>query len=67
MATFRQRYHQRFSENPQLNCELRSRIVLGDSVLDEEWVTGASGVSPSHLVAIYYFRDNLISKVFFTR
>lgn len=66
IETFRSMYKTRFEENPELHCELRSRVVLNDSVLDEEWVTGA-GPTPSHVVAIYSFRDNLISRVWFAR
>lgn len=68
METFREIYRKRFDENPGLHCELRSRVVLNGSVLDEEWVTGVTGASaPSHVVAIYGFRDGLISSVCFTR
>ncbi len=68
IALFRERYRSRFAENPRLHCELKSRTVLGQSVLDEEWVTGVEGATAaSHVVAIYHFQDDLISKVFFTR
>jgi len=66
IETFREMYKKRFDENPKLHCELRSRVVLNDSVLDEEWVTGG-GPNPSHVVAIYGFTDNLISHVWFAR
>ena len=61
-------YHKRFSENSNLHCELKSRIVLESSVLDEEWVTGVTGQEkPTHVVAIYQFKDNLIHSIWFTR
>lgn len=63
---FTEMYRARFEQNPELHCELRSRVVLNDTVLDEEWVTGG-GPTPSHVVAIYGFTDNLISHVWFTR
>ncbi len=66
IEAFKAMYKKRFEENPELHCELRSRVVLHDSVLDEEWVTGA-GANPSHVVAIYGFTDNLISHVWFAR
>lgn len=66
IETFKQMYKARFDNNPELHCELKSRIVLNDSVLDEEWVTG-TGPTPSHVVAIYGFTDNLISHVWFAR
>lgn len=65
---FREIYRSRFDSNPNLHCELKSRVVLNSSVLDEEWVTGVTGASgPSHVVAIYHFKDGLISSVWFTR
>lgn len=63
---FRQMYKDRFERNPELYCELRNRTVLENTVLDEEWVTGG-GPAPSHVVAIYGFKDNLISHVWFVR
>jgi len=68
MERFRKIYTTRFESNPELHCELKSRVVLNGSVLDEEWVTGVVGQeTPSHVVAIYSFRDNLIGYVWFTR
>ena len=55
-----------FKDSPNLHCELKSRIVLNDSILDEEIVT-STGRDPRHAVAIYHFKDNLISKGTFTR
>lgn len=65
---FRQMYKERFEKNPELHCELKNRTVLENTVMDEEWVTGVTGAtSPSHVVAIYAFEDELISKVWFVR
>jgi hypothetical protein len=65
---FRRRYADLFNANPDLRGELRSRIVLSASVIDEEWVTGSS-FAPNglHTVAIYAFRDGLIDRVWFAR
>lgn len=61
-------YHKRFSENPKLFCELKSRVVLESSVLDEEWVTGVTNQEkPSHVVAIYRFKDDLIHSIWFAK
>jgi hypothetical protein len=61
-------YKKRFDDNPKLYCELKSRVVLESTVLDEEWVTGVTGQDkPSHVVAIYNFKDNLIHSIWFTR
>lgn len=68
LAEFRDRYQKLFLSSENLHCEIKSRTVLSDSVVDEEFVTGISG-SPSglHTVAIYGFRDGLIDRVWFVR
>jgi hypothetical protein len=68
LAQFRTGYAERFAQSPELHCEVKSRIVLGETVLDEEHVTGLAG-QPGvlHVVAIYGFRDGLISNVWFAR
>lgn len=65
---FRESYRDRFEKSPQLHCEIKSRIVLENTVVDEEYVTGLVG-SPIglHVVAIYGFQDGLISHVWFAR
>jgi hypothetical protein len=63
---FRARYGELFAGSPALRCELRSRIVLDDVVVDEEWVTGSARAPQGiHTVAIYAFRDGLIDRVWF--
>jgi len=48
--------------------EIKSRVILTDSVVDEEWITGAAKYPEGlHAVAIYAFRDGLIDRVWFTR
>lgn len=65
---FKTIYKKRFDDNPNLHCDLKSRVVLAESIIDEEWVTGLSGNQPaSHVVAVYSFRDNLIDRVWFVR
>lgn len=68
MSEFRVVYQRRFSGSPQLHCELKSRVILESSILDEEWVTGIEGAQkPSHVVAIYNFNEHKINRVFFTK
>jgi hypothetical protein len=68
MAEFAARYQQRFSASPNLHADLKSRIVLDSSVVDEEYVTGAAQFPGGlHAVAIYGFRDGLIDRVWFSR
>lgn len=64
--TFTEMYRKRFAENLNLHCDLKSRIVLKEAVLDEEYVTNG-GTTGSHVVAIYHFRDDLISHVTFVK
>jgi len=64
---FREIYRNRFDSSPGLRCELKSRIVLGTKVIDEEWVTTSASSEGSHVVAIYGFQDELISHVWFAR
>lgn len=68
MEAFRAIYATRFNDNPDLHCQLKSRIALDNAVLDEEWVTGvANALAPSHVVAVYQFKDGLIHTVSFVR
>ena len=68
ISEFRRSYKERFDSSPNLHCEIKSRIVLASTVVDEEVVSGLSGSrEPLHVVAIYGFRDCLISQVWFAR
>lgn len=65
---FRKGYEEMFSQSPNLHCELKSRIVLDEVVIDEELVTGIQGDSKGvHVAAIYAFRDGLIDRVWFPK
>lgn len=68
IGAFRERYCRLFESSPTLNCQLKSRIVLGDAVIDEEFVTGIQDFPEGlHTAAIYGFRDGLIDRVWFPR
>lgn len=61
-------YQKMFAASPNLNCQIISRIVVGNYVLDEENVTGRNGNSDmSHVVAIYKIENNLITHVRFIK
>lgn len=63
---FTEGYRELFEISPELKCELKSRTVLKDSIIDEELVTGLAGhPNGLHAVAIYGFRDGLIDRVWF--
>ncbi|MNT87664.1 hypothetical protein D3C72_2281110 [compost metagenome] len=68
MERFREGYGKLFSSSPNLHCEIKSRIVLEESVIDEEYVTGAERFPQGlHAVAIYAFREGLIDRIWFPR
>lgn len=61
-------YKKMFENSPNLFCELQSRIVVGNYVLDEEKVTGrSSNEGISHVVAVYHIEDEEIVHVRFLR
>ncbi len=66
-AALRETYSKMFKASPGLHCELASRIVAGDFVIDEERVTGLRGGPPVHAVAIYEVRGPKIVRAWFIR
>jgi len=63
-----QSYQKMFEQSPELHCNLVSRIILDDYILDEERVTGRTGNNgESHVVAVYKVVDELITHVRFLR
>jgi imidazolonepropionase-like amidohydrolase len=63
-ANMRVQYQQLFENVPELHCELVNRIVLGNTVIDQERVTGfPSGTLEA--VAIYKIENGKIAKVYF--
>ncbi|UJH67733.1 nuclear transport factor 2 family protein [Allomuricauda sp. SCSIO 65647] len=61
----RQRYARFFENTPDLHCEIKNRIVTGNKVIDEEYIT-ANGTNFG-AVAIYEVIDGKIAKVTFLR
>ncbi len=57
-------YGPMFENTPSLHCELVSRTVIGDKVIDEESVD-FGGAEKLHAIAIYEFQDGLIKRVTF--
>jgi hypothetical protein len=56
-------YEDFFKTTPDLNCELKSRVVLGNKVIDEEQVTANGRIF--NTVAIYEVVNGFITKVTF--
>jgi imidazolonepropionase-like amidohydrolase len=65
-AAMRESYRAVFDASPQLHCELVNRMVLGDTVVDQERVTGLRG-KKLEAIAIYTIKDGKISRVTFTQ
>ncbi|MFS4468023.1 nuclear transport factor 2 family protein [Maribacter sp. 2210JD10-5] len=61
----REGYSKFFEATPDLHCELKNRIVIGNKVIDQERVT-ANGNTFS-AVAIYEVNDGKIARVTFVR
>jgi len=57
-------YGEMFSKLPDLHCEIKSRIIDGNYVIDKESVTGM-GKQKIEATAIYEIKNNKISKVYF--
>lgn len=58
-------YESFFNATPDLNCAIKNRIVIGNKVIDEEYIT-ANGSNFS-AVAIYEVEEGLITQVTFIR
>nr|WP_298999231.1 nuclear transport factor 2 family protein [uncultured Allomuricauda sp.] len=61
----RQGYGSFFENTPDLNCEIKNRMVIGNKVIDEEYLT-INGMNFS-AVAIYEVENGKIAKVTFLR
>ena len=66
-ATMRERYGNMFASQPDLQCRLVSRTVMGDRVVDHESVVHLRGEAPNEVVAIYRVEGGLITEVRFMR
>jgi uncharacterized protein (TIGR02246 family) len=60
-------YTQFFASAPKLHCEIVSRTVLGNRVIDHERVTGLPDGKTLEAVAIYEVENGLIRRVTFIR
>ena len=65
-AEMRPRYEALFKNSPHLHCELLHRIRIGNSVVDEERITGRVPAM-NHAVVIYRLNHGLIEHVRFLR
>lgn len=65
-AALRERYTAMFAISPELDCQILTRTVSGDYVIDHEFVRGIRGGPPVRAVAIYHVEGGLIRAVWFT-
>jgi hypothetical protein len=63
-AALREFYATKRFNLPGLHAEIRQRIVLGNKVIDQEYVTGI-GEQPLEVVAAYEVLEGLITTVWF--
>lgn len=61
----RPQYASMFENVPDLHCELVNRIVLGNTVIDQERVTGFPNMEVLEAIAVYTIENNKIAKVRF--
>lgn len=62
----RQHYRDHRFNLPDLHAKLVNRMVFGNKVIDQEFVTGVPG-APVEVAAIYEVTEQGISKVWFVR
>ncbi len=63
----RKRYTAMFEKTPGLHCELVSRMVMGNVVIDQEKVQFQTGKARMDAIAIYKIADGLIYEVRFVK
>ena len=62
----RESYSRLFTNVPELHCKLVNRMILGNTIIDQEKVTGFNEI-PLQAIAIYKIEDGKIAKVYFTQ
>lgn len=63
--TMRREYAEMFKNTPDLFCTIKSRIVIGNRVIDEESVVFNKAQPAMHAVAIYTVKEGKIIRVDF--
>jgi len=61
------RYAKAFAQFPENKAVLKNRIAVGSTVVDHELVIRSPGGEQFEIVAIYTFKDGLISRVDFAK
>ena len=63
--SMRVEYAKMFQQTPNLHCNLVKRMVLGNTVIDEESVVFSKTAPPFKAIAIYTVQNNKIQRVTF--
>ena len=63
----RQRYASMFDSTPDLHCTLINRMVLGNIVIDQEYVITVKNGPAIQLMAMYKIKEGKIEEVYFIR
>lgn len=58
-------YGRMFARTPDLHCRLVNRMVMGNTVIDQEEVTISKDQPPVKAIAIYKIKDDKIAEVYF--
>ena len=66
-AAIKARYAKAFATFPENKAVLKNRIAVGNSVVDHELVIRKPGGEQFEIIAIYSFKDGLISRVDFAK
>ena len=61
------RYAKAFAQFPENKAILKNRIAVGNTVVDHELVIRSPSGEQFEIIAIYTFKDGLISRVDFTK
>ncbi len=63
----RKRYGSMFENTPDLHCTLINRMVLGNTVIDQEYVVRQKNGPVSQVIAMYKIAHGKIQEVYFIR
>jgi len=66
-AAIKARYAKAFAQFPENKAILKNRIAVGNTIVDHELVIRAPGGEQFEIIAIYTFKDGLISRVDFAK
>lgn len=61
----RSSYEAMFRQFPELHCKLVNRMIMGNTVIDQESITGIPGGKGFEAIAIYKIENGKIAKVYF--